>query len=65
MGISAERKFEHFSLFINAEDTRQTRYELFIQEAFKTPSLKRSAPRLTDLYLMEDLDWFSLTQHSN
>ncbi len=43
MGISAERKFEHFSLFVNAEnflDTRQTRYEPIYTGTIQNPQFK-------------------------
>ena len=40
MGISAEYKFKHFSLFVNAEnftDTRQTRYESIYTGTLQSP----------------------------
>jgi iron complex outermembrane receptor protein len=43
MGISAERQFEHFSLFINAEnftDTRQTRSESIYTGTLQNPQFK-------------------------
>lgn len=43
MGISAEYKFKHFSLFVNAEDftdTRQTRYETIYTGTLQNPQFK-------------------------
>jgi len=43
MGISAEYRFKHFSLFVNAEnftDTRQTRYEAIYTGSFQSPQFK-------------------------
>lgn len=43
MGISGERQFKHFSLFINAEnftDTRQTRYESIYTGSLQNPQFK-------------------------
>jgi outer membrane receptor for ferrienterochelin and colicins len=43
MGISAERKFNHFSLFMNAEnflDSRQTRYEPIYSGTIQNPQFK-------------------------
>jgi len=43
MGISAERTFKHFSLFINAEnflDTRQTRFEPIYTGTIQNPQFK-------------------------
>lgn len=43
MGISAEYKFEHFSLFANAEnftDTRQTRFESIYTGTLQNPQFK-------------------------
>jgi iron complex outermembrane receptor protein len=43
MGISAEYKFKHFSLFVNAEnftDTRQTRYEAIYTGSLQNPQFK-------------------------
>lgn len=43
MGISAEYKFKHFSLFINAEnftDTRQTRFENIYTGTLQNPQFK-------------------------
>lgn len=43
MGISAEYKFKHFSLFVNAEnftDTRQTRYETIYTGTLQSPQFK-------------------------
>ena len=43
MGISAEYKFKHFSLFANAEnftDTRQTRYETIYSGTLQNPQFK-------------------------
>lgn len=43
MGISAEYKFKHFSLFVNAEnftDTRQTRYEAIYTGSLQSPQFK-------------------------
>lgn len=44
MGISAERMFKHFSLFLNAEnftDTRQTRFEPIYTGAIQNPQYKQ------------------------
>lgn len=44
MGISAERQFKHFSLFINAEnftDTRQTRHESIYTGNLQNPQFKQ------------------------
>jgi outer membrane receptor for ferrienterochelin and colicins len=43
MGISAEYRFKHFSLFVNAEnftDTRQTRYEAIYTGSLQCPQFK-------------------------
>lgn len=43
MGISAEYKFKHFSLFVNAEnftDTRQTKYEAIYTGSLQSPQFK-------------------------
>lgn len=43
MGISAERTFEHFSLFVNAEnflDSRQTRFDPIYTGAIQNPQFK-------------------------
>lgn len=43
MGISAERKFEHFSLFVNAEnflDSRQTRFDPIYTGTIQNPQFK-------------------------
>ena len=43
MGISAEKKFKHFSLFVNLEDftdTRQTRYEDVYTGSLQNPQFK-------------------------
>ncbi len=43
MGVSAEKKFKHFSLFVNLEDftdTRQTRYEGIYTGTLKNPQFK-------------------------
>lgn len=43
MGISAEYRFKHFSLFVNAEnftDTRQTRYEAIYTGSLQSPQFK-------------------------
>jgi len=43
MGVSAERKFEHFSLFVNAEnflDSRQTRFDPIYTGTIQNPQFK-------------------------
>lgn len=43
MGVSAEKKFEHFSLFVNAEnflDSRQTRYDPIYTGTIQNPQFK-------------------------
>ena len=43
MGVSAERKFDHFSLFMNAEnflDSRQTRFDPIYTGTIQNPQFK-------------------------
>ena len=44
MGISAERKWKHFSLFMNAEnftDVRQSRFETMYSGTIQNPSFRQ------------------------
>ena len=59
MGISAEKKFKHFSLFVNAEnylDTRQAKYQTMYSGTIQNPQFVEIWLLQTVLFLMVDLE---------